>query len=112
MANNAANPSKKQATYAYPTHVVSGALLSKYVKRGLSLRVPRSEVYMINGIDSMGKRKIFGGGALVSDRVAKELEDALKVPVKVPDHVWELSERERGIIHRLSAGGKTASSNE
>lgn len=108
VANNAANPPKKRATYAYPPHVVSGALLSKYVTRGLSLRVPRSEVYMIKGIDSMGKRKIFGGGALVSDRVAKELEDALKGP----DHVWELSERERGIIRRLSAEGETASSNE
>lgn len=111
-ANKSVNPQKTRPRYAYPPHVVSGALLSKYVTRGLSLRVPRSEVYMTNRIDSMGKREIFGGGALVSDRVAKELEDALKDPVKVPDHVWELSERERGIIRRLSAGGETATSNE
>ena len=108
VANKIANPAKKQATYAYPTHVVSGALLSKYVTRGLSLRVPRSEVYMTDRIDSMGKRKIFGGGALVSDRVAKELEDTLKGP----DHVWELSERELDIIRRLSAGGETAPGSE
>lgn len=111
-ANKTVNPQKTQTRYAYPTHVVSGALLSKYVTRGLSLRVPRSEVYMTNRIDSMGKREIFGGGALVSDRVAKELEDALKVPVKVPDHVWELSERELDIIRRLSAGGETAPGSE
>lgn len=111
-ANKSVNPQKTRPRYAYPPNVVSGALLSKYVTRGLSLRVPRSEVHMTNRIDSMGKREIFGGGALVSDRVAKELEDALKDPVKVPDHVWELSEREQGIIRRLSAGGETATSNE
>ena len=116
LANNQAKPTKRQARYAYPSHVVSGALLSKYVTRGLSIRVPRSEIHMVSSIDSMGKRKIFGGGALVSDRVAKELEDALKHPpskaYRESDHVWELSEREMGIIRRLSAGGETAPGSE
>ena len=47
---------------------------------------------------------------LVSDRVANALE-AFRKEHFVPDHVWELSERERGIIRRLSADTATASSN-
>lgn len=112
VANKVANPTKTLPRYTYPPHVVSGALLSKYVARGLSLRVPRSEVHMVGRIDSMGKRRIFGGGALVSDRVAKELEEALNAPVNAHDYVWELSERERGIIRRLSAESETATGNE
>lgn len=102
-----------QARYVYPANVISAALLSKYVARGCSLRIRRSEMHHTSQLDEQKKYKkaIYGTGMLVSDRVARELETSHRKNV-VPDHVWELSERERGIIRRLSAGGETVTSNE
>lgn len=99
-----------QARYVYPPNVISAALLSKYVARGCSLRIRRSEMHHTRQLDGQKKyrKAIYGTGMLVSDRVAKELDDALKGP----DHVWELSERELDIIRRLSAGGETAPGSE
>lgn len=102
-----------QARYVYPPNVISAALLSKYVARGCSLRIRRSEMHHTSQLDDQKKSRktIYGTGMLVSDRVASELETFRRENF-TPDHVWELSERERGIIRRLSAGGKSAPGSE
>lgn len=102
-----------QARYVYPPNVISAALLSKYVARGCSLRIRRREMHHTRQLDGQKKyrKTIYGTGMLVSDRVARELETFHRKNV-VPDHVWELSERELGIIRHLSAGSETAPGSE
>lgn len=101
-----------QARYVYPPNVISAALLSKYVVRGCALKIRHSEMHYTRQLDEQKEsgKTIYGAGMLVSDRVANALE-AFRKEHFVPDHVWELSERERGIIRRLSADTATASSN-
>lgn len=97
------HPSKEQACYVYPYHVVSGALLSKYVARGLSIRVRQDEVHFVRALDHQRRlrKTIYGSGMLVSDRVAEALRNT-PPPEKSTDHVWKLSPRELDIIKKLS----------
>jgi len=95
-----AHSSKGQARYVYPYHVVSGALLSKYVARGLSIRVRQDEVHFVRALDHQRRlrKAIYGSGMLVSDRVA----EALRNTPPPENHVWKLSPRELDIIKKLS----------
>lgn len=104
---------RKQPKYEYPSNVASGALLNKYTLRGLNLRIPRSEVHYVRRLDSRRERgkAIFGNGYLVSNRIAKILEEAstqqtIRNQASGAYCVWELSEREREIIKRLSNGAE------
>lgn len=107
-AQNKAKP--KRVKYVYPNNVISSALLSKYVDRGLELVLPRSEAYWIREMDaqrSSGKQ-IFGSGFLVSDAVAETIleanEERKGTSAYLDEEVWELSPRELDIIRTL--GGK------
>lgn len=75
---------------SYPDNVVSSALLGKIVERGVRLSCPRNEAVFIRKIDA-GKA-IFGGGVLMSERMAAERMAAER---------YELSEREKEIVKRL-----------
>ena len=94
--------------YKYPANVVTTrdfGVLSKY---GVQLEIPRSEACVISKLDSQKevKKRIFGSGLLVSDRIAKEKIKAqaqAQAKAQAPtDYIWALSDREREIINKLN----------
>lgn len=90
-------PSKHLQKYQYPDNVITTTRIApqEYIK------VPTDETYFIQGLEQQRerKKKIFGGGYLVSDRFAV----ALKKMKKREDAIlWGLSEKERKIIEKLN----------
>ena len=94
----ALNPKANLPKYVYPPQVVHPAALGKLAKRGLQLRFPRKECKQVSTLDSQRakKKSIFGKGLFVSERLAAERLAEPEVTV------WELSEREKEIVRRLS----------
>ena len=88
-------PSKKKTVISFPDNVVSAALLGKVVAHGVRLSCPRNEAVFVRKIDA-GKG-IFGGGVLMSERMAAE---------RMAAECYELSEREKEIIKRLGEQNK------
>lgn len=105
-AQQAVKAPKAKLRYEYPPNVVTGATLNKYIARGVSLRVPREEVHFTRALDSQRKvgKGLYGSGFIVSDRVAKILQNAPKEP---PTY-WELSDREQEIIRQLNGATPTS----
>ena len=95
---------KELPKYTYPDHVLTPAMLQKYAHYGVEFAVKREDCTQIAKLDSqrpMGKT-IFGGGLLLSEKAAAEKAAAEKAAAeKAAAHVWELSEREKGIIASL-----------
>lgn len=86
--------------YSYPVEVTSPALLQKLAKRGIEWKVSRDACHRITRLDCQQGRTIFGGGWLLSERVAAERAAAERVAAQ--DKVYfELSEREKEIIAGL-----------
>ena len=104
-----AETKKEMPKYTYPDHVLTAAMLQKYAHYGVEFAVKREDCAQIAKLDSqrpMGKT-IFGGGLLLSEKAAAEKAAAEKAAAekaaaeKAAAHVWELSEREKGIIASL-----------
>ena len=100
-AQQAVKAPKSKPRYEYTPNVVTGATLCKYVDRGVSLRIPREETHFTEALDSQRKvgKKLYGAGFIISNRIAKILQNAPKEP---PTY-WELSDREREIVRKLSS---------
>lgn len=102
-----ANTASKK--YEYPEHVISSALLNKYVKHVQPFVLKRSEAYFVRTLDSQRatKKGIYGGGYLISSNAVKRLRETLESPIvegcSNTEHPkkWELSEREKQIIKTL-----------
>lgn len=84
--------------HEYPPEVVSSAILGKFASRGMVLSFPRREVFRISKLESQRPKgkAIFGGGLLISERLAAERLAARSVSV------WELSDREKKMVRMLS----------
>ena len=91
-----ANKKPAQPCYVYPLNVMTPALMGKVVNKGVSMRIPHEEVEPISKLDCQGGKAIFGGGWLISERAAAERAAAKRITY------WELSDRERAIVARLS----------
>lgn len=95
--------------YVYPEHVISSALLDKYVKHVQPFVLKRSEAYSVKTLDSQRatKKGIYGGGYLISSNAVERLRECLQSPLSEgcadTEHPtkWELSEREKQIIKTL-----------
>ena len=100
-AQQAVKAPKSKPRYEYTPNVVTGATLCKYVDRGVSLRIPREETHFTWALDSQRKvgKSLYGAGFIISDRIAKILQNA---PKELPTY-WELSDREREIVRKLSS---------
>lgn len=102
-----ANTSVKK--YMYPEHVISSALLDKYVKHVQPFVLKRSEAYFVRTLDSQraSKKGIYGGGFFISSKAVERLKQCLQSPLvegctDTPHPTkWELSEREKQIIKAL-----------
>ena len=96
--NNAQTARKR---IAWPDEIISAATL-KMIAPYTELKIGRDECARITKPDNT-KTEIFGGGMLVSERIAARVKAArAEAAAKGAEHI-ELSEREREIVRRLSA---------
>ena len=99
-------PRKTQATkFEYPDNLVSPAMLRKYSNYGIDITIRRNECVPVPKLDAQAglKKEVFGGGLLVSDRVAvaraeaeRRVEEATQ-PIRLT-----LSDREKELVSELS----------
>lgn len=95
--------------YSYPDSVISAALIGKIADKGLTFEIKRKDTLPISHLDAQKstKKSIFGGGLLLSSEaerlVRQKAEEARQKTEEEaqPDHIFELSEREKEIIKRL-----------
>ena len=90
--------------YTYPRYVLTAAMLQRYSHYDIDFRVEREDCTFISKLDSQrdAGKAIFGGGLLLSEKAAAEKAAAEKAAAeKAAAHIWELSEREKGIIAQL-----------
>lgn len=82
-------------------------MLGYLCNHGIDFSIARQEARFITRLDSMipRKKKIFGGGFLISEAGSREKTKAeKKVQEKVQEKLiieWQISDREREIIKRL-----------
>ena len=94
---------KQLQKYDYPDHVVHAAKVQWFARHGVEFKVRRNEATFIRKLDAQGKRAIFGGGLLLSDRAAAEKAAAEKAAAeKAAAERFELSEREKEIVKSLA----------
>lgn len=95
---------KQLPKYSYPPEVITSAMVARWCLRGVDFRLRREDAARISALDAQlpeGKA-IYGGGFLLSERAAREAEAAAREAESAnAELVWELSERERGIIANL-----------
>ena len=100
---------KSLPKYDYPDHVLTAARIQRIAKYGQSLRIRAQDCAFIRALDSQrgAGKAVFGGGFLLSDKVAADKVAAEKAAAekaaaeKAGAKMWELSEREKEIIRRL-----------
>lgn len=93
-------PSKKKPAISFPDNVVSSALLGKVVAHGVRFSCPRSEAVFIRKLDVW--KCIFGGGVLMSERMAAERMAAERMAAeRMAAKQICLSERERAIVDAM-----------
>ena len=97
--------------YAYPDHVVTAAMLSKYSKYDVAYGVKFSQYQFIGELDAQKEagKAIYAGGLLVCDSAAAEKAAAEKAAAekaaaeKAAATQWKLSDRELAIVAELNA---------
>ena len=93
---------KTQRTITYPEHLITAALLGKIAKRGVTFKVPMSEATFVRKLDN-GSGSIFGGGYLLSERMAAERMAAERMAAeRMAAERITLSEREREIVRSMA----------
>ncbi len=111
---NKADITKNTPKYAYPDHVLTAAMLGRFSKYGIEMKVSRKECLLISKLDSQkeAKKVIYGGGLLLSQHKAAEKAAAEKAAAekaaaekaaaeKVAAIRWSLSDREKELIASL-----------
>lgn len=98
-ANDANLPEEKKQLpkYSYPPEVITSAMVARWCSRGVDFRLRREDAARIPALDAQRPegKTIYGCGFLLSESAAREAEAANA------ERVWELSERERGIVANL-----------
>lgn len=86
--------------YVYPHDVVMAAMVGRYSKLGIDYCVRKDECVFLSALDSQkaAKKKMFGGGYLLTKAAAAERAAAERAAAKLTNvTVLELSDRERAI---------------
>lgn len=94
----AVNPkeTKDLNAYIYPDNLITSMTISKLAKYGIDMKIPRAEP-----VRCIGDYNVFGGGRLISDRMAEKVKaekvkaEKVKIPIR-------LTEKEMEIIDRLN----------
>ncbi len=108
-AQKRAKQTKQMPKYEYPPHVLTAAMLQRYSKYGIDFAVTAKDCMPISKLDAQAGagKAIFGGGLLLSERVAAERAAAERAAAeraaaeRAAATVWELSERERRMVAAL-----------
>ena len=116
---NKADKIKSLPQYAYPDHVLTAAMLNRFSKYEIEMKVSGRECLLISKLDAQkeSKKTIYGGGLLLSDCKAAEKAAAEKAAAekaaaekaaaekaaaeKAAAVRWKLSDRERELIALL-----------
>ena len=108
LAISAVNFEKKTKhlpKYSYPAEIITSADLQKMACYGVSFQIPVSACVYCDALDAQKQKNkpIFGGGLLVSPKIAAEKIIAEKVIAeKNKTIIWPLSEKEKAISESLS----------
>lgn len=107
---NAAKENRKKVlpVYNYPPHVVTAAAMNRYAQYEIEFKVRNQECAPIRALDTQKAqgKAIYGGGLLLSERVAAERAAAERA-AKREGVTWELSAREQDIISALEPKEET-----
>ena len=89
------NKKKELPKYVYPSSVLTAGHMKAYAMHGVYYEVKRDGCEVISALDSQkpAGKGIYGNGFLLADRERADRERA---------KVWELSDREKEIISKLS----------
>ena len=96
---------KELPKYAYDHHVVTSAMLAPFSRLGIDFILTKSETVDISQLDAQKEsgKTIYGRGYLISERLFEEREKAEREKAeREKAERWELSEREKAIIKKLS----------
>nr|DAZ56822.1 MAG TPA: ParB protein [Caudoviricetes sp.] len=112
QANDANLPGEKKQLpkYSDPPEVITSAMVARWCSRGVDFRLRREDAARISTLDAQRPegKGIYGNGFLLSEDAAREAgmaaREAESASADGTEYVWELSERERGIVANL---GKT-----
>ena len=109
---------KQVPEYVYPWQIVTAALMQRYSKYGVELKIGRSECVRVSKLDAQKEydKKIFGSGLLLSDEAAARHKQAAEAAAeraaaeraaaeRAAAVTWELSAREKETIKKLSERG-------
>ena len=86
---------KELPKYSYPDNIITAAMVARWSKYGIDFKLSKAESEPIDALDEQKEqgKSIFGKGYLLSERAAAERAAAER---------WELSDREKDIVARLS----------
>lgn len=108
QANDANLRKKHLPKYPYPHEVITSAMVARRCERGVDFRLRRDDAALVSALDAqrLEGKGIYGKGFLPSESAAREAKAAEAKAaeadtVEGADYVWELSERERGIVAKL-----------
>ena len=101
---------KELPKYAYDHHVVTSTMLTPFSRLGIDFILTKSETVAISQLDAQKEigKAIYGNGYLISERLFAEREKAEREKAerekseREKAERWELSEREKVIIKKLS----------
>ena len=95
---------KELPRYSYPPNVLTATMVHPYSRLGIAFQVPRKEAAFVRALDDQRDKgaSLFGGGFLLSDRLAAERERAERERAeRERAERWQLSYREKQIIKLL-----------
>lgn len=108
QANDANLRKKHLPKYSYPHEVITSAMVARWCERGVDFRLRRDDAALVSALDAqrLEGKGIYGKEFLLSESAAREAKAAEAKAaeadtVEGADYVWELSERERGIVAKL-----------
>lgn len=110
---------KQLPKYSYPPEVITSAMVARWCSYGVDFRLRREDAARISALDAQRPdgKAIYGSGFLLSENAAREAETAAREAEMVARKpkmvdVWELSERERGIIAGLGKNDENRAERE
>lgn len=96
---------KQLPTYSYPKNVLMINELQKIAGVQGDIKFKRKELCFIRELEAQKKHKktLYGGGFLISENAVLKIEQARREAEQArrETYIWELSEREKGIIEKL-----------
>ena len=95
-------PSKSLPRYDYPDNILTGTMMQKMARNGISLEIYQKECAQVGRLDAQlaVKKSIYGAGLLLSTEAAEKAKKAKKA-IK-----WSFSERELKLIEELGRKAK------